>query len=85
MAKANPVTGSTVYVGSGHGVAEDLPPGVRGVGPGAEVPEPEEAAEVMRALLAEPEAEPDPTPAPPRPVSKPRSSSPASSAPADEG
>ena len=75
MAKASPETGATFYVAEGAEVPDDLPPGVRPVGPGAAVPEPE----------PEPEPEPDPTPAPPRPVSKPKPNSPVSSAPADEG
>ena len=80
MAKASPETGATFYVAEGGVVPDDLPEGVRPVGPGAPAP----AAEADEA--AEPEApaeEPDPTPAPPRPVSKPKPSSPVSSAPAD--
>ena len=35
MAKANPVTGASHYLAEGQPVPDDLPPGVRMVGPGA--------------------------------------------------
>jgi hypothetical protein len=40
MAKANPLTGSTLYLGEGAGVPADLPEGVTLVGPGAPADEP---------------------------------------------
>jgi hypothetical protein len=46
VAKANPVTGATFYVAEGDAVPDDLPDGVRPVGPGAEEPEPAEAVDV---------------------------------------
>jgi hypothetical protein len=77
VAKAGPETGATFYVAEGGQVPDDLPEGVRPVGPGAAVPDDPEP---------EPESEePDPTPEPPRPVSKPKPSLPVSSGPADEG
>jgi SAP domain len=36
MAKANPETGATHYLAEGEPMPDDLPPGVRPVGPGAE-------------------------------------------------
>lgn len=61
MAKANPLTGATVYVAEGADVPDDLPPGVRPVGPGAPKPKAKPKAEAEKA--PEPEADPAPPPA----------------------
>lgn len=69
VAKANPETGATFYVAEGDPVPDELPPGVRPVGPGVPVPVPESVAdldaldEVLAASEPEPEAAPEPPPA----------------------
>lgn len=74
MAKANPEGAATVYVGEGVPVPDDLPPGVRLVGPGAPA-EPEPEVEVV----------PDPQPAAtPGPDSTPPPDSGSSSVPGDD-
>jgi len=66
MAKASAEGGATQYLAEGQEVPDDLPDGVRLVGPGApaeDVPEPDEPAE--------PEAEAEAGPEPPAPASSP--------------
>ena len=70
MAKASAEGGATHYVAEGAPVPDDLPPGVRLVGPGAPAPA---VPEEQKA-----EAVPDP------PVPAPPASSPASSGPGDD-
>lgn len=68
VAKANPETGATFYVGEGDAVPDDLPADVRPVGPGAPKPKPKAEtpkpkAEAEKAPEPEPEAAPEPPPA----------------------
>lgn len=62
MAKVNPETGATFYVAEGDPVPDELPAGVRLVGPGAPAPEAEEEPEVQ-APEPEVQAAPEPPPA----------------------
>ncbi len=87
MAKASAEAGATHYVAGGDPVPDDLPPGVRLVGPGApqDVPEPGVPAEPEPEVTPEPElaAGDGSEPGPPGPTTPPPSS-PGSSDPGDD-
>ena len=87
MAKASAEAGATHYVAEGDPVPDDLPDGVRLVGPGApqDVPEPDVPAEPAPEVTPEPElaAEDGSEPGPPGPTTPPGNSG-ASSGPDDD-
>ncbi len=68
MAKANAVSGSTVYVAEGAPVPTELPPQVRLVGPGAPVPTAEAAPAAGEPEPVAATGEPDDGQAPAQPV-----------------
>lgn len=70
MAKASAEAGATHYVAEGDPVPDDLPAGVRLVGPGAPKPKPKPKAKAEAEKAPEPEAEAE-TPEPP-PASAPK-------------
>jgi len=87
VAKASAEAGATHYVAEGDPVPDDLPDGVRLVGPGApqDVPEPDVPAEPAPEVTPEPElaAEDGSEPGPPGPTTPPENSG-GSSAPDDD-